>query len=67
MPKQGEIALIPVPFTNLASHKRRPVIIISNDAYNQMTADMVVVAMTSMPWVGPYSSRSLQLIWCKAV
>jgi mRNA interferase MazF len=55
MPKQGEIVLIPVPFTNLSSEKRRPVIIISNDEYNQMTADMVVVAMTSTPSVGQYN------------
>ena len=55
MPKQGEIVLIPVPFTNLTSNKRRPVIIISNDEYNQTTADMVVTAMTSTPARGPYS------------
>ena len=55
MPKQGEIVLIPVPFTNLSSEKRRPVIIISNDEYNQMAADMVVVAMTSTSSGGPYS------------
>src|SRR5262245_61584929 len=57
MPKQGEIVLIPVPFTNLSSNKRRPVIVISNDDYNQTAADMVVVAMTSTPAVGPYSLR----------
>ena len=32
MPKQGDIVLIPVPFTDLTSQKRRPVIVISNDA-----------------------------------
>lgn len=31
MPKQGDILLIPIPFTDLSSHKRRPVIVISND------------------------------------
>jgi len=55
MPKQGEIVLIPVPFTDLSSNKRRPVIVISNDDYNQMTADMVVVAMTSNPLLDAYS------------
>lgn len=54
MPKQGEIVLIPVSFTNLTSHKRRPVLT-SNDAYNQTTSDMVVVAMTSTSGAGPYS------------
>jgi len=55
MPKQGEIALIPIPFTDLSSQKRRPVVIISNDAYNTKSADIVVVAMTSNPATVDYS------------
>jgi len=54
-PSQGDIVLIPIPFTNLASRKRRPVIVISNDAYNRAFADIVVVAMTSSPFPGPYT------------
>lgn len=34
MPKQGEIVLIPVPFTDLSSSKRRSEIVISNDDYH---------------------------------
>lgn len=49
MLQQGEIVLIPIPFTDLSSQKRRPVIVISNDAYHRTTTDMVVVAMTSNP------------------
>lgn len=55
MPEQGDIVLIPIPFTDLSSQKRRPVIIISNDSYNQTAPDMVVVAMTSNPVLTPYS------------
>lgn len=55
MPDQRDIVLIPVPFTDLTSQKKRPVIVISNDAYNGATADVVVVAMTSNPTAGPYS------------
>jgi mRNA interferase MazF len=55
MPEQGDIVLIPVPFTDLSSQKRRPVIVISNDAYNRRSADIVVVAMTSNPASVPYS------------
>ena len=47
--------LIPVPFTDLSSQKRRPVIIISRTAYHQKTTDMVVVAMTSNPAAADYS------------
>jgi mRNA interferase MazF len=52
---QGEIVLVPVPFTDLTSQKRRPVIVISNEFYNQRTTDIVVVAMTSNPLETPYS------------
>jgi mRNA interferase MazF len=55
MPEQGAILLIPIPFTDLSSRKRRPVIVISNDIYNRKTADIVVVAMTSSPATPDYS------------
>ena len=55
MPSQGDIVLIPIPFTDLSSQKRRPVIVISNNDYNQTAPDVVVVAMTSNPTSGPYS------------
>ncbi len=54
MPEQGDIVLIPIPFTDLSSHKRRPVIVISNNVYNRKTNDIVVVAMTSNPTVVDY-------------
>jgi len=54
MPDQGDILLIPVPFTDLSSQKRRPVIVVSNNDYNRKAADMIVVAMTSNPDAGDY-------------
>lgn len=54
-PKQGDIVLIPIPFTDLSTRKRRPVIVISNDDYNHRTADVVVVALTSNPTPTDYS------------
>lgn len=47
MHKQGDIVLIPVPFSDWSNRKQRPVLIISNDGYNQMTDDVLVVAITS--------------------
>lgn len=55
MPNQGDIVLIPIPFTDLSSHKRRPVIVISNDRYNATAPDMLVIAMTSNPTLTAYS------------
>ena len=47
MYKQGDIVLIPVPFSDLTNRKQRPVLIISSDRYNETTEDIVVVAITS--------------------
>ena len=47
MLKQRDIVLIPIPFTDLASQKKRPAVIISSDAYNNANEDIVVVALTS--------------------
>jgi len=55
MPEQGDILLVPIPFTDLSSQKRRPVIVVSNNVYNQKTTDLVVVAMTSNPVEVDYS------------
>jgi len=55
MPNQGDIVLIPIPFTDLSSQKRRPVIVVSNAEYNRTAPDVVVVAMTSNPTSSPYS------------
>lgn len=57
MLEQGEIVLVPVPFTDLSSQKRRPVVVVSNDDYNRRSPDVIVVAMTSNPSVAPFSFR----------
>ncbi|MBA2875997.1 type II toxin-antitoxin system PemK/MazF family toxin [Thermaerobacillus caldiproteolyticus] len=47
MYKQGDILLIPIPFSNLSITKQRPVLVLSNDNYNQFTKDLLVAAITS--------------------
>ena len=47
MYNQGDILLIPIPFSDLTSSKRRTVLILSNSLYNQKTEDLVVAAVTS--------------------
>lgn len=54
-PRQGDIVLIPVPFTDLSSRKRRPVVVVASDAYNDASLDIVVVALTSNPKQTPWS------------
>jgi mRNA interferase MazF len=47
--EQGEIVLIPIPFIDLSSQKRRPVVVVTKSDYHLETLDMLVVAMTSNP------------------
>ncbi|MEI6127942.1 MAG: type II toxin-antitoxin system PemK/MazF family toxin [Pseudomonadota bacterium] len=47
MPELRSICLIPLPFTDLKSQKKRPVLILSNNVYNQKTEDVLVMALTS--------------------
>ena len=47
MLRQRDIVLIPIPFTDLVSQKKRPAVIISSDTYNKSNEDIVVVALTS--------------------
>lgn len=47
MYKQGDIVLVPVPFSDLKQQKQRPVLVISSDSYNETTEDIVVLAITS--------------------
>jgi len=45
--EQGDIVLIPFPFTDLSSVKQRPVLILSNNDYNKETDDIVTCGITS--------------------
>jgi len=47
MYRQGDILLIPIPFSDLTSNKKRPVLVLSNDDYNSRTEDIIVAAITS--------------------
>lgn len=39
--------LIPIPYSDLTSNKKRPVLVLSNDDYNTKTEDIIVAAITS--------------------
>jgi mRNA interferase MazF len=47
MYNQREIVLVPFPYSDLSSAKRRPVLIVSNDHYNQNFPDVLVCVITS--------------------
>ena len=45
--KRGDIVLVPFPFTDLTSSKRRPALVVSPDSFNAQQQDLVLVAITS--------------------
>ena len=60
MYKQREIVLVPFPFSDLSSAKKRPVLIISNNDYNQRFDDVVVCVITSTLQKDDYSMGAIQ-------
>jgi len=45
--KQGDVILVPVPFTDLKDAKQRPALIISNTIHNAKVEDVVICGITS--------------------
>ena len=47
--RRGDIVLVPFPFTDLSSTKKRPALVVSPDRFNAHAQDVVLVAITSQP------------------
>ncbi len=45
--KRGDIILVPFPFSDQTITKKRPAVIISSDNYNKLSADVIIMAITS--------------------
>ncbi len=45
--KQGDVVLLPFPFTDLTTTKQRPALIVSPDAMHASSPDVIVAAITS--------------------
>ena len=43
----GDVVLVPFPFTDQTTSKRRPAVVVSSLAFHQETADVIVMAVTS--------------------
>src|SRR4051794_41903781 len=43
----GEVVLVPFPFTDQTTSKRRPAVVISSDAYNAERRGLIILALTS--------------------
>lgn len=43
----GDVVLVPFPFTDQSSTKKRPAVVVSSPAYNAERPDVIVMAVTS--------------------
>jgi len=56
---QRKIVLVPFPYSDLTNTKKRPVLIISNNDYNNRMEDVVVCVITSKIYDDDYSVQLL--------
>ena len=43
----GDVILVPFPFTDQSTSKRRPAVVVSSDAYHGERPDLIILAITS--------------------
>jgi mRNA interferase MazF len=43
----GNVVLVPFPFTNQSTQKKRPSVVISSREYNATRSDLILIAVTS--------------------
>jgi len=43
----GDVLLVPFPFTDQRTTKRRPAVVVSSAVYNRDKADLIVMAISS--------------------
>ena len=60
--KSGDVVLILFPFTNLASFKKRPALVLSTETYQRKHKDVIILALTSQA----QPSRENQIHWQRA-
>ncbi len=53
--QQGEIVLLPYPFSNFDGAKVRPALVVSNNFFNKKSDDCVMVPLTTVMKEEPYS------------
>lgn len=58
---QGDLILVPFPFTDLSATKRRPAVVVSPDHFHRVADDVVLAAVTAQPPTAP-SEMNVSLV-----
>jgi mRNA interferase MazF len=51
--KFGDVVLVPFPFSDQTSAKKRPAVVVSSPAYHQSRPDLILMAITSQASLSP--------------
>ncbi len=43
---KGDVILVPFPFSDQTTAKKRPAVIVSSDTYNNISQDIIIMAIT---------------------
>ena len=54
----GDIILVPFPFTDQSTTKKRPAVVISSETYNTERPDLIIMAVTSQ--IASHELRAMQ-------
>lgn len=62
----GDIVLVPFPFTDRSTIKKRPAVVISSKEYNQHRPDVILLAVTSQMGSADFYGDMVLRQWQKA-
>jgi mRNA interferase MazF len=59
----GDVVVVPFPFTDQTATKRRPVVVVSSEAYNRERPDIILMAVTSQVRPTPTVGEAAVVEW----
>ncbi len=62
----GDVVLVPFPFTNQRTTKRRPAVVVSSKRFNDERPDLIILAVTSQARPAPTVGEAAIARWKEA-
>ncbi len=59
----GDVVLVPFPFTDQSTSKRRPAVVVSSAAYHRERQDLILLAITSQTRTSGFAGEALIARW----
>ena len=64
--KFGDVVLVPFPFADRTTSKKRPAVVVSSTAYHKEYPDLIIMAITSQLKASPTVGESAIVKWKEA-